>query len=217
MFTGSPRDVALTPQALGPPGTGPSQWTHLSLSPSYRRAQAASPQLSAASNPSASSPRHSPPQTPQSTAHMPLPSQITEDAMIHPMLQCNSGQIELDFSISLACVRVWGCVTEPATLPPLPSLAVVSSLLPWPIVVQRSSNREWVTIADVVETIWRALQVPVPWSPSPASSLLMATEHDGQHRETVALPRLAYLKGRTRFMGLTKNGDESDTWVLHVA
>ncbi|PBK90484.1 hypothetical protein ARMGADRAFT_1014596 [Armillaria gallica] len=134
------------------------------------------------------------------------------------MLQLNGGRIELDFAVSLACARIWGSVTEPATLPPLPSLAVVSQMLPWPIVVQRSAIREWVTVADVVETIWRALQVPIPWSPPPASpSLLMAVEHEGGYRERIAIPRLTCLKGRTRFMGLTKDNDESDTWVLHVA
>ncbi|SJL13974.1 uncharacterized protein ARMOST_17426 [Armillaria ostoyae] len=225
-FTGSPSVVALSPRpslALGPPGTGRSQWTHPSESPSDHRDQAPSPQSQSIDPVSfqstyPSSPSRSPPHTPQTAAHMPLPSQIAETAMIHPMLQLNGGQIELDFSVSLACARVWGCVTEPATLPPLPSLAVVSQMLPWPIVVQRSAIREWVTVADVVETIWRALQVPIPWSPSPASpSLLMATEHEGEYRERIAIPRLAYLKGRTRFMGLTKDDDESDTWVLHVA
>ncbi|KAK0212114.1 hypothetical protein DFS33DRAFT_1279184 [Desarmillaria ectypa] len=224
-FTGS--SSALTPSprpspALGPPRTGRSQWTRSSHSPSNRWYQASSPQTQSSlpvsiQNTHPSSPSGSPPQTPQVAAHMPLPSQIAEDTMIHPMLQLDGIGIELDFSVSLACARVWGSVTDPATLPPLPSLAVVSQMLPWPIVVQRSANREWVTVADVVETIWRALQVPIPWSTSPSPpSLLLAVEHDSQYREMVACPRLAYLNGRTRFMGLTKDDDESDTWVLHV-
>ncbi|KAK0466544.1 hypothetical protein IW261DRAFT_1517342 [Armillaria novae-zelandiae] len=222
-FTSSPGVVALSPRPLGPPGPGPSQWAHTSESPSGRQDQAPSPQspsIDPVSFPSTypSSPSRPLPQTPQAAAHMRLPSQIAETAMIHPMLQLNGGQIELDFSVSLACARIWGRVTEPATLPPLPSLAVVNQMLPWPIVVQRSAIREWVTVADVVETIWRALQVPIPWSPPPASpSLLMATEGEEEHRERTAVPRLACLKGRTRFVGLTKDDDESDTWILHVA
>ncbi|KAK0481151.1 hypothetical protein EDD18DRAFT_1203997 [Armillaria luteobubalina] len=222
-FTASHGVVALSPRPLGPFGTGQSQWTHSSESPSDHQDQAPSPQSPSIDpvsfqNTYPSSPSRLLPQTPQAAAHMRLPSQIAETAMIHPMLQLNGGRIELDFSVSLACARVWGSVTEPATLPPMPSLAVVSQMLPWPIVVQRSAIREWVTVADVVETVWRALQVPIPWSPSLTSpSLLMATEREEEHRERIGISRLAYLKGRTRFIGLTKDDDESDTWVLHVA
>ncbi|KAK0446958.1 uncharacterized protein EV420DRAFT_1569139 [Desarmillaria tabescens] len=218
-FTGNSSVLAPSPRpspALGPPTTDQPQWTHPSQTPSNAQDQAPSPHP-APTYPSATSPSGSPPQTPQVAAHMPLLSQIPEIAVIHPMLELNASRIELDFSVSLACARVWGSVTEPATLPPLPSLAVVSRMLPWPIVVQRSANREWVTVADVVESIWRALQVPIPWSPSPSPSLLMGVERDDQYRDMVAYPRLAYLNGRTRFMGLTKDDDESDTWVLHVA
>ncbi|KAK0234288.1 hypothetical protein IW262DRAFT_1248602, partial [Armillaria fumosa] len=97
--------------------------------------------------------------------HIPLPSQTESDTptIIHPLLRPNRGEkiMELDFARSLSSVRVLGhegCVNEVATSPPLPSLAIVHPKLPWPTVIQRSGDREWVTVADVVETLWHALQ-----------------------------------------------------------
>ncbi len=149
--TSSSGVVALSPRpspALGPSGTGRSQWTHPSESPSNRQDQALSSQSQLIDPVSFQSAYPiitqslASPDAPLSRPHA-LAVANSETAMIHPMLQFNGGRIELDFSVSLACAHVWGSVTEPATLPPLPSLAVVSQMLPWPIVVQRSAVREW--------------------------------------------------------------------------
>ncbi|KAK0450507.1 uncharacterized protein EV420DRAFT_1274633 [Desarmillaria tabescens] len=135
--------------------------------------------------------------------------------------------MELDFAAqSLSGVRVLGhdgCVKEAATNPPLPSLAIVHQMLPWPVVIQRSGDREWVTVADVVETLWHALHIRDPITPS--SSLSLLGNQDSApfaihgmsgcvERGIVHQPRLAYLKGKTRFTGLRPI--EGETWELLV-
>ncbi|SJL02956.1 uncharacterized protein ARMOST_06298 [Armillaria ostoyae] len=163
--------------------------------------------------------------------HIPLPSQTESDTVIiiHPLLRPSQGEkiMELDFARSLSSVRVLGhegCVNEVATSPPLPSLAIVHPKLPWPIVIQRSGDREWVTVADVVETLWHALQIRDPMRSSSPSLLENQDDTpctscgsmlDYVERGIVRQPRLAYLRGKTRFMGL--NAIEGDTWELLVA
>ncbi len=163
--------------------------------------------------------------------HIPLPSQTESDTpiIIHPLLRPSRGEkiMELDFARSLSSVRILGhegCVKEMATSPPLPSLAIVYPKLPWPIVIQRSGNREWVTVADVVETLWHVLQIRDPMR-SPSLSLL-GNQDDAPctscrstlgcvERGVVHEPRLVYLRGKTRFMGL--RAIEGDTWEFLVA
>ncbi|PBK93379.1 hypothetical protein ARMGADRAFT_1079709 [Armillaria gallica] len=162
--------------------------------------------------------------------HIPLPFQTESNTpiIIHPLLRPSRGEkiMELDFARSLSSVRVLGhegCVKELATSPPLPSLAIVHPKLPWPIVIQRSGNREWVTVADVVETMWHALQIRDPTRSPPPSLLKNQDEAPCTscrnmlgyvERGVVHEPRLAYLKGKTRFMGL--RAIEGDTWELLV-
>ncbi|KAK0450509.1 uncharacterized protein EV420DRAFT_737583 [Desarmillaria tabescens] len=167
--------------------------------------------------------------------HIPLPSQTGIDIRIvlHPLLRptCHEEMLmELDFAAqSLSGVRVLGhegCVNGAATSPPLPSLAIVHPKLPWPVVIQRSGDREWVTVADVVETLWHAMHIRDPITPPSPSSLSLLKNQNNERltgsgmsgcteREVVLLPRLAYLKGKTRFMGL--HAIEGDTWELLVA
>ncbi|KAK0222496.1 hypothetical protein EDD85DRAFT_960136 [Armillaria nabsnona] len=163
--------------------------------------------------------------------HIPLPSQTESDTpiIIHPLLRPSRGEriMELDFARSLSSVRILGhegCVKEMATSPPLPSLAIVHPKLPWPIVIQRSGDREWVTVADVVETLWHALQIRDSMrSPSPS---LLGNQDDAPctscrstlscgERGVVHEHRLVYLRGKTQFVGL--RAIEGDTWELLVA
>ncbi len=72
--------------------------------------------------------------------------------------------MELDFVQSLSRVHVLGhegYVKETATSPPFPLLAIVHQKLPWPVVIQRSGDREWVTVAEVVKRLWYTLQVSI--------------------------------------------------------
>ncbi|KAK0436206.1 hypothetical protein EV421DRAFT_1130519 [Armillaria borealis] len=161
--------------------------------------------------------------------HIPLPSQTESNItiVVHPLLVRSSrGEMlmELEFARSLSGVRVFGhegCVKEEATNPPLPSMAIVHPKLPWPVVIQRSDDREWVTAADVIERLWSALQVPIPFRT--LSSLLKdqddlvlnSCHSTSDWVEQEIVPRLGYLKGKMRFMGLRAIG--SDTWELLVA
>ncbi|KAG7451725.1 uncharacterized protein BT62DRAFT_925906 [Guyanagaster necrorhizus] len=164
--------------------------------------------------------------------HIPLPSQIESDipTVVHPLLRPSRGEMvmELDFAHSLTSVRVLGyegCVNEAATNPPLPSLAIIHQKLPWPIVIRRSGDREWVTVADVVETIWYALHIRDTLQTSTSSPFLESHDDapfDGRRsmrgcdqREVVQRPRLMYLRGKTQFIGLRAIG--GDTWELLVA
>ncbi|KAK0185278.1 hypothetical protein F5146DRAFT_201622 [Armillaria mellea] len=162
--------------------------------------------------------------------HIPLPPQTEKNTpmLIHPLLRPSrsSMMMELDFARSLSSVRVLGhegCVNEDGNQPAPSVTGYRPPKLPWPIVIQRSGDREWVTIADVVKTIWHALQIRDP-TESRSPSLLENQEAPctGCHsrlgsieRGVVHEPRLAYLKGKTRFIGLRAIG--SDTWELLVA
>ncbi|KAK0436240.1 hypothetical protein EV421DRAFT_1908115 [Armillaria borealis] len=165
-----------------------------------------------------------------SHGRIPLPSQIESGnpTIVHPLLQPSRGEMimKLDFARSLSSVRVLShesCVNEVATIPPLPSLAIVHPKLPWPIVIQRSGDREWVTVADVVETLWHALRICDP-IPSASVSSFIENQKDVYRtsqgmsgrvkRGVVHQPRLAFLRGKTRFMGL--RAIEGDSWELLV-
>ncbi|PBK85184.1 hypothetical protein ARMGADRAFT_565902 [Armillaria gallica] len=162
--------------------------------------------------------------------HIPLPSQIesSNPTVAHPLLQPSGGErmIELDFARSLSSVRVLGrdrSVNEAATSPPLPSLAIVHPKLPCPVVIQRSGDCEWVIVADVVEKLWHALHRRDPVGSASAPSFLESPEDatftsrrmsSRVKRGIVHQPRLAYLRSKTRFMGL--RAMEGDTWELLV-
>ncbi|PBK84407.1 hypothetical protein ARMGADRAFT_1088434 [Armillaria gallica] len=161
---------------------------------------------------------------------IPLPSQIESGnpAGVHPLLQPSREEMmmKLDFACGLSSVHVLGhegCINEAVTNPPLPSLAIVHPKLPWPIVIQRSGDREWVTVADVVETLWHALRIRDPITSASVSSLIENQKdvHLTSHgmsgrveRGVVHQPRLAFLRGKTRFMGL--RAIEGDSWELLV-
>ncbi|SJL02842.1 uncharacterized protein ARMOST_06180 [Armillaria ostoyae] len=139
---------------------------------------------------------------------IPLPSQIESGnlTVVHPLLQPSRGEMmmKLDFARSLSSVRIpghEGCVNEAATNPPLPSLAIVHPKLPWPIVIQRSGDQEWVTVADVVETLWHTLRIRDPIPSASVSSFVenqkdvYRTSHgmSGRvERGVVHQPRLAF-------------------------
>ncbi|KAK0234299.1 hypothetical protein IW262DRAFT_1291160 [Armillaria fumosa] len=75
-----------------------------------------------------------------------------------PLSQSSGGEMlmELDFGRSLSSVHVFGhkgYMNEAVTYPPLQSLAIVHPKLPWPVIIQRSGNRKWATVADIVERL----------------------------------------------------------------
>ncbi|KAI1787993.1 hypothetical protein LXA43DRAFT_1162345 [Ganoderma leucocontextum] len=135
-------------------------------------------------------------------------------------------------------------VREPATHPPLPSIAVICDYLPWTIIVVPTPGSLWaapyVTVGDVLHTLYRTLR-------------LAATDHElgvldpalrdrvqrayvaryrlvGNPRErelemAKSVKRVDYLCDRTAFLGLTavpsgnpaKGLPPGTVWALHVA
>ena len=135
-------------------------------------------------------------------------------------------------------------VREPATNPPLPSLAIICDYLPWTIVVVPTPGALWaapyVTVGDVLHTLFRTLR-------------LGATEHElgaletalrdrvlrayvGRYRSVAAprerevekakgVKRVDYLCDRTAFLGLApvpggnpaKGLAPGVVWALQVA
>ncbi|KAG7447853.1 uncharacterized protein BT62DRAFT_1061697 [Guyanagaster necrorhizus] len=75
--------------------------------------------------------------------------------VVHPLLRLSRGKmmLKLDFAHSLTSVGILSY--EPASS----VLAIIHQKLPWPIVIQTSGDREWVTVTDVVETLWYALHI----------------------------------------------------------
>ncbi|PBK91195.1 hypothetical protein ARMGADRAFT_1031886 [Armillaria gallica] len=162
--------------------------------------------------------------------HILLPSQTesSNPTVAHPLLQPSGGErmIELDFARSLSRVHVLGregSMNEAATSSPLPSLAIVHPKLPCPVVIQRSGDCEWVIVADVVKKLWHALHRRNPVGSASAPSFLESPEDvtftsrrmsSRVERGIVHQPRLAYLRSKTRFMGL--HAMEGDTWELLV-
>ncbi|KAK0218441.1 hypothetical protein EDD85DRAFT_797575 [Armillaria nabsnona] len=148
---------------------------------------------------------------------IPLPSQTENDitTAVDPLLRRSRGEMlmELGFGRSLSKVRVFGhkdFVNEAATSPPLPSLAGVHPKLPWPVVIQRSGGREWVTVAEAVEILWSALQIPIPLRTS--ASLL---KDQGKAMRTVTM--LTRVRARKRAVTIDEsNYGESNLGTVRL-
>lgn len=141
-----------------------------------------------------------------------LPAQVESSAVaINPVLEYSERDPLVRVDLSRRPQRYGYCLLEPATCPPLPSLAVVSPLVPCAIVVQRSSA-EYVTVGEVLVAIRYAIQIAGRngWERSGERAAESAYAGDEARR-------LECLGGKHMFMGLSKSPAESDTWVLHVA
>ncbi|PBK65283.1 hypothetical protein ARMSODRAFT_1022403 [Armillaria solidipes] len=109
--------------------------------------------------------------------HVPLPSQTGGDTpiVVHQLSRPNRGDLEgLCFTRSLSSVCVLGHegrMNKAATNPPLPSLTVIHSIFPSPVVIQSSGDQECIAVADVVEKLRYALSRLVQLRSS--SSLLL--------------------------------------------
>jgi len=120
--------------------------------------------------------------------------------------------------------------TEPASNPALRKLSIMSEHLPWTISVS-ASNGSYVTVGDVLDSVYRALQRNI--TPTEYNSL---SSHDGRratrayeqryrrHRSNQAyelekrggMKRVDFLKGMTKFSGLAVTSHGSGMWQLSV-
>ncbi|KAF8883790.1 hypothetical protein CPB85DRAFT_1338354 [Mucidula mucida] len=185
----------------------------------------------------------SPRPTPESaTPHVPngrarrlyrgLPSQIEggEEAVMHPLLERVPDIRSVDFSQSWEIIKAaWppSSLYELATSPPLPSLAVVIHRLPWAVVIQPDADQCYVTVGDVIFRIWECLHFPlemisagtreVDEEASEVNKRLRVGADNTEQRTQGRAKRLVYLRGRTRFLGLKKETNDGDTWVMIMA
>jgi hypothetical protein len=122
-------------------------------------------------------------------------------------------------------------LNDPATYPPLPSITLVSDLLPWSIHVEASQTYPVpvVTIFDVLQTLYITLRIPIvpcEWTclPSPTQLLISVAFYrrldgitdyntrESQRRKGVR--RIDFLTGRTRLLGLTPVVDKPGLFVV---
>ncbi|RXW21469.1 hypothetical protein EST38_g4387 [Candolleomyces aberdarensis] len=125
-------------------------------------------------------------------------------------------------------------LSEPATEPPVPYMELVSSRIPWKIIIH-PSNREVsiVTVGDVIAGIYRNLRLPV----SPAEFSLVQSKDqqtrisDAYRRRCKRLPtaeaiakdlkkglkRVDFLEGSNIFSGLSATKEGGHVWQLHAS
>ncbi|KAJ7264843.1 hypothetical protein C8J57DRAFT_1331887 [Mycena rebaudengoi] len=121
---------------------------------------------------------------------------------------------------------------EPAVYPPQPNISVVTPHLPWSIVVPASNGR-YVTVSDVITTIYRSLRVNVTATEFNAlrTQKLMrrATAaytqryarlkgHRGYTEEkSQGVKRVYFLMGCTKFQGISPTSSGADLWQLNIS
>ena len=135
-------------------------------------------------------------------------------------------------------------VAEPATQPPLPSLAIICDLLPWTITITPTPHASWsapyVTLGDVLHALYRALRLAAT---EPELAFLEHAQRDrvrdayvrryrrvehARERETEkakGIKRVDFLRDHRAFLGLScvpgglpaKGLAPGAVWALHVA
>jgi hypothetical protein len=121
---------------------------------------------------------------------------------------------------------------EQATSPSLPAFSIKSIHLPWTINV-RASNRSYVTLEDLFESIYRSLRTNIT-----TNEFILLPHQKDQARATRAyekryrrfrnnsahdeekrggMKRVDFLMGRTRFHSISNTGHRSDEWRLNAS
>ncbi|KAJ7274833.1 hypothetical protein C8J57DRAFT_1312855 [Mycena rebaudengoi] len=168
-------------------------------------------------------PAAQPPQTRMKPIALPPQLAGVSAVKLSPLLRCGAarwGSMPVDFSWtrSPTAASQPRQLSEPATCPGLPSLTVISELLPWPITVYASGiSLRWVTVADVLGAIYEALSIHVD-----EQQFVDWASHEGKKtqrrlRYRKGMMRLDFLGGQTRFAGLSESEMGCDIWVLNLA
>jgi len=122
-------------------------------------------------------------------------------------------------------------LNDPATYPPLPSVTLISDLLPWAIHVEASQAfpTPVVTVYDVLQTLHITLRIPIvpcEWTCLPLSTQMLVStafyrrldnivdynSRESQRRKGVR--RMDFLAGRTRLLGLTPVVDKPGLFTV---
>ncbi|EEB91490.1 hypothetical protein MPER_10140 [Moniliophthora perniciosa FA553] len=109
-------------------------------------------------------------------------------------------------------------LNEPALNPPVASLKLITSLIPWSIHVN-ASNGYFVTVADVLNALYRSLRTNITqaeYSTLPSRSDIQQVNEAYEYRyrrvhdyrssieeKKAGVKRVDFLRRRTRFMGLS--------------
>lgn len=150
-----------------------------------------------------------------------LPPQVGNVVNINPILGMSNGlSILYDISTPPASLHLKiphlysQMLCQTATQPPLPSLSVISPFLPWVITVP-AGTMGFVTVLDVFHAIYEALRLPVTEVQFRAlDSSYSVISRTGDWWQ--GMRRRDFLRGRTRFMGLSMSMLGPDTWMLNV-
>jgi hypothetical protein len=128
-------------------------------------------------------------------------------------------------------------LAEPATNPPLPSITIISPYLPWSIAITPSASQHklntisgtpaYVTVADVLSTLYRALRLAVRQAeydklPSleakhSVNEAYQARCRGSEQELRKGVKRVDFLGTRKKFMGLSSSRAGPNVWVLNVS
>ena len=120
---------------------------------------------------------------------------------------------------------------EPATKPPLPFLTISSSYLPWVIKIDASNNL-FVTVEDVLSSIYRSLRINITLSEfkafeTPTDQQRATHAYEQRYRrhrsariyeeeKVGGMKRVDFLMGHTQFLGISNDSCHPEKWCLHV-
>ena len=124
-------------------------------------------------------------------------------------------------------------LAEQATEPPMTSLVIVCHHLPWQIDVRARQQNGYITVADVMDGLYRALRLNV----TEGEYKLLPLSHDMKHQVNKAyeqryrrasfveygyekaqgLRRVDFLGGKNTFLGLSSTREGARVWRLNVS
>ena len=124
-------------------------------------------------------------------------------------------------------------LAEPATEPPMTSLVIVCHHLPWRIKIRARQQNGYITVADVMDGLYRALRLNV----TEGEFRLLLPSHDMKHQVKKAyeqryrrasfveygyekaqgLRRVDFLRKKNTFWGLSSTRGGGGVWRLNVA
>ncbi|KAL4266558.1 protein of unknown function DUF6699 [Pleurotus pulmonarius] len=123
-------------------------------------------------------------------------------------------------------------LNEAATLPPLPSITLVSQYLPWKLEI-KPANGNFVTVSDVINGMYRALRLTVSkaeYSALPSVSAQQRVTDAYSHRcarildssakqmeMQKGLKRIDFFVDKNRFMGLSSTPHGPHVWSINVS
>ena len=123
-------------------------------------------------------------------------------------------------------------LSQPATQPPLPSLTLVFPRLTWQCPVHASSNGSYVTLFDVLDTLYRFLRTNISereyqsLPPDSQKRVYEAYQHRcsrfrsnrERHAERMkGVKRVDFLMGEIRFQGLGLASGAANVWIVNVS